>query len=78
MAVSNIVSPNLDGFFNANADGINSTDVAFSSVFAKIFVVSLVGLSATSCLFSQENSNSRSEKKYKSEGLHIRCCLRSK
>lgn len=61
IAVSNMVSPNFEGFLNADADGINFTDVACFSVVAKISVVSLIGLLAIASLVSQENNN-RSEK----------------
>lgn len=69
IAVNNMLSPNFDGRLNADADGINFTDVACLSVVAKIFVVSLIGLLAAIGSVPQEMSNSRSGKNIRLDAL---------
>lgn len=61
IAVSKMLSLNFDGRLNADAEGINSAEVACLSVIAKIFAVSLIGLSATVGWVSQEERNNRRE-----------------
>ena len=60
--VSRIVSPKFDGRLNADASGINSTEVAFSSAALRTTVVSLKGLSANVGAVPQEKKENKGEK----------------